>query len=437
MSGMPPTLPRSDEAETGLLSCLMANPLALCPDCKVNVPDDHFHHAGYRLLYAEILAAHDHAIPISPPTLSQWMKDRGTLDSIGGEVILHELLDFNPAPAFYPHYIGILRDKWLLRRTAQACTLGAQKCYEHHENVPDAVASICGAIFDTVKPELSKGHKSFKTHVAEYVDTWQKRVTGEIEAGIPTRWTCFNTTFGGITKTMWVVAAFPSMGKSTLGQNMIEDVLAHAKHAIWYSYEMDETECMDRLMVSRTQIESQKVLFPAMHPMQREDERKISRAVTEMQNWGLHLRCEPTWTIEQIEADVKALCAKHPIGLVVIDYLQLVQTDKTFGTRAEQVAYISRRIKLRVSAQNRVAALVLSQLNDDGRILDSRAATQDGANIMTIEGEKGIKVIKNRNGPKGHLLPLRLNGALFTFEEGAPYVEEKKEKREPRKPYKT
>lgn len=434
MSGMPPTLPRSEESETGILSCLLSNPLALCDDCKLHVPEDYFHHVGLRLLYTEILAAHAKAIPISLPTLSQWLTDRETFDKVGGMATLLDLLNFDPTPAHYPYFIGILRDKWLLRRTAQACTLGAQQCYEHHENVPDAVASICGAIFDTVKPELSKGHKSFKTHVSEYLDTWQGRANGSIEAGIPTRWNCFNTTFGGVTKTMWVVAAFPSQGKSTLAQNIIEDVLAHGKHAIWYSYEMDEAECMDRLMVSRTQISSQKVLFPAMHTLQNEDNRKITRAVADMQTWGLHLRCEPTWTIEQVEADVKNLCAKHPIGLVVLDYLQLIGTDKTFSTRAEHVAHVSRRIKLRISAQNHVAALVLSQLNDDGRILDSRAASQDGANIMTIEGEKGIKVIKNRNGPKGHLLPLRLNGALFTFEEGAPHVEEKKESK-PRREY--
>jgi replicative DNA helicase len=426
-------MPRAEDAEQGLLSCLLSNPIALCDDMKKHVPPDHFYHAGNRLIFTEILAANEAGVPINLQSLCQWFIDRATIDKIGGPAILAELLNFNPTPAHYPYFIGILRDKALLRRTVLACTTGIQKCYEHQEDVPEAVAAICSEIFDAIRPDLSSGHKSFKTHISEYLDIWQKRMTGEVDSGIPTRWDCFNSTFGGITAAYWLLAAYPSEGKSSLAQNLMEDTVCHGKHAVWYSYEMDRTECLDRLMVARSGIDSDKVFRPRNNKPTQEDARSITRAITEMNEWGMHLRCEPSWTIEQIDADVKALCAKHPVGLVVIDFLQLVPTQKTFGSRAEQVAYISRLAKRQISAANRVAVLMLSQLNDDGKTLDSRAPNQDASNALSIEGDRGLLVVKNRNGRKGHFLPLRLNGATFSFEKFTPEAPKEKPASKPKR----
>ncbi|WP_075090032.1 DnaB-like helicase C-terminal domain-containing protein [Verrucomicrobium spinosum] len=153
-----------------------------------------------------------------------------------------------------------------------------------------------------------------------------------------------------------------------------------------------------------------------------------------MMNFGLHLRCEPTWTVEQIVAETRAMKRRNAnLKLVVVDYLQLVPTAKDFGAkRSDQVAYISRTLKRDVSAANGIAVVVLSQLNDDGKTLDSRAPGQDASNVLFIEQagetrdpvtrkavkkEGGLRVAKNRNGPRGHLLPIRLEGASFCFEE--------------------
>lgn len=127
---------------------------------------------------------------------------------------------------------------------------------------------------------------------------------------------------------------------------------------------------------------------------------------------------------------------KRPnLKLAIIDYLQLIPTKKEFKQRSEQVAYISRTAKRDIQAANEICCVMLSQLNDEGKTLDSRAPIQDSSCIVRIEPEfsetvknreivhpAGIRVGKNRNLPSGELLKMRLNGQFFTFEEYAPDV---------------
>lgn len=408
--------PRSEDAEEAILSCLIQFP-TLCDDARKDVPTDSFYHAANRLLFSELLVMHERGDPIELMALTQHLINRSLLDSVGGAAVVTHIFNINVLPSSYGFYKKELKDKLLLRQMIHVCESSALKCRMHQDDAPEAVAAMCSQIMDTVKPELSADHKPFKTHIGEYLDIWQARMSGEMETAIPTRWDSFNATFGGITPTMWLICAYPSQGKSTLAQNLLEDAVAHGHHAIWYSFEMDRDECMDRLIVAQSKIDSKKVFFPKNNPINQEDSRAIARATEEMNRWNIHLRPEPSWTIEQIDADVRSLCSRHKVGLVVIDYLQLVPTEKDFGSRAEQVAYISRLVKRRISGANRLPVILLSQLNDDGRVLDSRAPTQDASNIISIDEQKGLQVGKNRNGKKGHHLPIYLNGSQFTFEQ--------------------
>lgn len=433
MNMEPPDQLRSDEAERALLSCLLTFP-ALCEDAKLTVPEEYFHHQGNLLIFNELLAMSESETPMELPAVLGWFNDRQLTDKIGGPVTLSEIFNFTATPAHYQYYRDRLRDKHLLRQTVKTLMSALQRCYDQHDDVPQAVAAICSSVVDSVKPHSVIGHKSFKAHLAEYLEVWQGRATGKVHTAIPTRWDAFNATFGGLTPTLWLVCAYPSQGKSALAQNLIEDVVATGKHAAWYSYEMDRDECLDRVTIACTNLASAKIFRPKDNPLTAEEYKVVSAATRTMNEWNIHMRPEPTWTIEQIDADVKSLCAKHDMGIVVIDYLQLVETSKPFRNRAEQVAYISRLVKRRISGANRVPVVLLSQLNDVGQTLDSRAPTQDAANIITIE-DGGLLVGKNRNGRKGHHMPIFLNGALFSFEQGEPRKQPKQESKG-RKPYK-
>lgn len=436
------SMPHAPEAEQGVLSCFLHSPDVLLPDAAVSLPQDWFYNAAHRLLYRVMLELHAAGHPVEYIALSQHLQDTALMDKVGGQGALAELLDFVPTPAHYAYYKGLLRDKATLRALLALLDESRAACHEHQEDMPALLGTITERFFTLSKQQERAGRRSFREIMADYVDTWEDRMLGRTTTGIPTRWASFNSTFGGITPRLWLIAGFPSDGKSALLQNLVEDTLAHGQHVLWFSYEMDETEIVDRLMTARTELDSRQVFFPQTG-VERGAAGRITRAIGEMQAWPLHLRCEATWTADQIVAETRALALKHPLGLVAVDYLQLVPTDKKFNTRADEVAYISRTLKL-ASAALGLPIVVLSQLNDDGKTKESRAPNQDASNILFIETEHttgsssgsgsnstgtgrdkkekphpaGLRVVKNRNGKRGDLLPIRLCGPRFTFEEG-------------------
>ncbi len=418
------SLPYAPDAEQGVLSCFFHSPDTLLPDAATSVPPEWFYAPNHRLIFESLLERHAEGFPVQYIAFGQYLQDKGLMDKIGGQGMLAELLDFVPTPAHYGYFKSILRDKWLLRSLIGLCTEAAQNCYEYQDDIPALVGKVTERFFALSKQHQGIGRKTFKEIMNDYADTWEDRMAGRVTTGIPTRWRMFNSVFGGILPRLWLIAGFPSDGKSTLVQNMIEDTLATGKHVLWFSYEMDETEVVDRLITSRTQLDSQAVFFP-QNGVSRDASRKITAAVGDLQAWGLHLRCEATWTADQIVAESRAMALKYPIALVAIDYLQLVPTDKKFNNRAEEVAYMSRTFKL-ASAALGLPFVVLSQLNDDGKTKESRAPNQDSSNIVFIEQASnvkgnvhpaGLRVVKNRNGKRGDLLPIRLCGPTFTFVE--------------------
>lgn len=423
------SMPFSNDAEKGVLSCFLHNPAVLLADARVSIPPEAFYHPANRLLFGVMLDQDAAGQPIEYITLSEYLQAKGLMDKIGGQGALAELLDFVPTPAHYGYFKGIMRDKLLLRQIIGTCTESIQNAYEYQEDVPALLGTTTEKFFALSKQQQGVGRKSFKDIMNDYADTWEDRMAGRITTGIPTRWRTFNSTFGGILPRLWLIAGFPSDGKTSLLQNMVEDTLATDKHVLWFSYEMEEMEIVDRLITARTELDSQAVFFP-QNGVSRDASRKITAAVGELQRWPLHLRCEATWTADQIVAEARAMVLKYPIGLVAIDYLQLVPSDKKFNTRAEEVAYMSRTFKL-ASASLGLPFIVLSQLNDDGKTKESRAPNQDSSNIVFIESQTsttdrrgkttttpaGLRVVKNRNGKRGDLLPIRLCGPTFTFVE--------------------
>jgi replicative DNA helicase len=422
-------LPFSNDAEKGVLSCFLHNPTDLLADAQNTIPEEAFYHPGNRLLYETMVEFHEGGErPVEYIALSQHLQDKGKMDKIGGQGALAELLDFVPTPAHYGYYKGILLDKFLLRRIIGGCTDSINNAYEYQEDVPALLERVNDRFYELTKQQQGKGHRTWKQIMATYMDTLEARAKGERETGIPTRWPAWNQTWGGITPTLWLITAYPSDGKSTLKQNLIEDTLAHGKAVLDFSFEMDETELADRYMTAMSQLDSSRIFFP-QNGIDRDDWRAISNSISKMQEWPLYLRTED-WTFEQCMAECRAMARKDPnLGLITFDYLQLMTCAKEFDKRSSEISYISRSLK-KLNKTLGIPIVVLSQLNDDGKTLESRAPTQDASNIgyidpgsvefkhgKRIEHPAGLRVVKNRNGKKNHLLPIKLNGAAFTFEE--------------------
>jgi replicative DNA helicase len=423
------SLPYAEQAEKGLISCFLEKP-DLLTDAQNTLPREAFYQPDCRLIYETMLEMYGDELPITYITLSELLENRELIHKVGGQGRLAELLDFAPTPTHYTYYRGLATDKLLTRRLMAACDDSKEDASAMLETPQVALDAASDRFYALQKQQTHKGHRSFKDIISTYRETWEARAKGEKAAGIPTRWRSFNQTFGGLTPALWLIAGYPSDGKSSLAQNLVEDVLAQGKHALWISEEMSETDLVDRLITAKTRLNSQKIFFP-QNGFDRQDASRITTAADHMEAWPLHLRCETGWTFEQMMSETRALSLKHDLGVVVIDYLQLLTTTKDYDTRAQQIAAITRAMK-RTSGSLSVPIVFLSQLSDDGKTYEGRSPTQDAVNALCIEQEQegwdkatrknvkrpaGLRVAKNRNGKKGHLLPIYLDGATFTFRE--------------------
>lgn len=425
------SMPFSHDAERAVLSAFLHNPADLLPDARNTIPQEAFYHPATRLMYEVLCELADDERPIEYITLAQYLTDTSRIDKVGGQGELVELLNFILTPAHYGQYKNIVLQKHRQRQILKACQESIDDVYENPEQGAELLERVCDRFYGMSKQSDSKGQKTFQQILHTYADVWENRLSGKIETGIPTRWHSFNATFGGLTPRMWLVTAYPSEGKSSLLQNLIEDTVATGKHALLFSFEMDDVEVTDRLVTADTRLNSQRIFFP-QNGVNRDETRKITASIGKMAKWGLHLRTDSSWTFEQIMAEARAVCLKHPVGMIGFDYLQLMSSSKKYGSRAEEVAYMSRSIK-RLSKAVGLPCVVLSQLNDDGKTLESRAPGQDASNAVYIQTEASVKnkrgqeervagglmVTKNRNGKRGHRLPITLNGATFTFEEAS------------------
>lgn len=437
MTPLDVSLPYLDDAEKGVLSALFFSP-NLASQAHAHLRDEYFHRPENLLLFQTIKTMVAEDRPIELPSVSSFCFDTGIMDKVGGPGGLADICNFIPTADTFDYYKDLLIQKAKQRSILKTCAeIHGQAACLGHEDPSDLISSAAERFFEISKNEQSQKETSWKEKLRAYIDNWEDRALGKKDTGIPMRWPSWNETFGGLTPRMWLVCAYPSEGKSALAQNIVEDVLAHGGDVLWFSYEMDETEIIDRMVSSMAKLESHKVFFPSQVKLQREDTKRITTAIADMDNFGLHLRCEPTWTIEQIVSETRAMKRKNAnLKLVVCDYMQLVPTAGKYNSRSEQMAHVSRTFKRDVSGANGIAALMLSQLNDDGKTLDSRAPGQDASNVLFIESEAqvkdnrgqtkvtkaGLRVSKNRNGKRGHALPIRLNGECFTFEEYHPQV---------------
>lgn len=212
------SMPFSNDAEKGVLSCFLHNPADLLPDARTRTHPEAFYHPGNRLLYNVMQELATAGKPIEYIALSQHLQDTKQIDFIGGQGALAELLDFVPTPAHYGYYMGILNDKWKLRRIIGHCTTQLGRCYEYQEDVPELVR-IYGE--DTVElvHQMQAGDGAEKgSDLAEIDD---ERIATAGQRGIPTGLPWFDRYFGGLQKTALIlVGGKRGAGKSSLARQI-------------------------------------------------------------------------------------------------------------------------------------------------------------------------------------------------------------------------
>lgn len=369
-------LPFSDEAEKGVLSCLLQDPLERLSDCRVNLPALAFYHDANRTIYEKLLEFYDKNLPIDPVTLTHALREQNLLDKVGGAAAISELFAFVPIPSHFPYYKKIVLDKHILRELIHASSLNIHHAYEHgkeqmDENIDtliDHAEQRVLAVRESVGAK--EGIKSLSTHVMDAIDSIQYMLEhpGQLR-GLSTGYSKLDAMSSGLQGgEMFVIAARPSMGKTSLAMNIVEHIAVDCNTpCVVFSLEMSATMLVRRLLVSRARLSMQDLSRGLLSRAQQD---ALAKATRDLQKAQIFIDETPGLDIMEMRAKSRRLKKQHGIQMIMIDYLQLVtsQSRRAKDNRQIEIAEISAGIKGLAKELN-VPIIVLAQLN---RAVESR-----------------------------------------------------------------
>lgn len=271
--------------------------------------------------------------------------------------------------------------------------------------------------FQVLEAQVASSDLQFKTAlsaVTDFSDALDKMRKGA--SGLMTGFKLFDRITGGIKPTNFMVLAAPSNGgKTTYTMNLINNVLQAGKGVLLFSLEMDAEEVAQTLVCINSQVFRSKFNTGKLNRM---DQDPYFKALNTVAQYQLYIFDEPDLSMEKIRNACLLMTSQHNISLIVIDYLQLVNTSSYKDNREQQVAAISRGCK-RLAKECRIPIIGLSQLNEKGEVRESRAVLHDANIVGILSGtppKMELAITKGRSIPKGSYF-YNFNPDVATFEE--------------------
>lgn len=338
------SMPFSNDAEKGVLSCFFHNPADLLPDAQSSIPEEAFYHAANRLLYEVMLEfSAGGKRPVEYIALSQHLQDKGLMEKIGGQGVLAELLDFVPAPTHYGYYKGILIDKWNLRRIIALCQDGLTKAYEFQEEGARAlVAELEAGMFDLMQDmqTCQAGHAQMvdgKDAAREWLDHQEQvyKNRGKV-SGVTTGIHEIDLTLHGVDDgegEVCTIAGRPAMGKTAKAVTIIEHNIELGVPGAIFSIEMSRNQLQSRLYLGACGVDTSKAIT-GMYS--RGELRDVTRKAGEMGMQPWSIMDHSGMTTADLRAQVQMLKRKKGIRWIVVDHLHLLQPVTKKGQADER-----------------------------------------------------------------------------------------------------
>jgi replicative DNA helicase len=420
--------PQNLEAEIGVLGSLLLNS-NLCDDVVMILRPEDFYADANQKLFGHIVEMHGEGSKIDTTLLVERLKSEGDLEAIGGPAYLAEIMSLVPVAAHAVHYAHIVRDKATLRSLIHASTEILRDAYDPTLE-PKAMMGMAEEKIFAVNDQRSTDHvASIHDVLMDAMQHIDHRLEHGGATGIPTGFTELDTLTGGMHKSeLIILAARPSMGKTALATNIVDYVTCEAgSSALFVSLEMAQLELAQRMLCGRGKIDGRKFRGGYLSGEDRED---LVKASSELSQARLYIDDTPGRTITEIAACARRLKRRDDLGLIVIDYLQLIEPDNSRDPRQEQVAKIARRLK-GMARELSVPVLCLAQLNRQAEatkdnlprlshLRESGAIEQDADVVMFVHreeyfhsaeevlekeltGKADLIISKQRNGPTGQI----------------------------------
>ena len=424
--------PHSIEAEQGVLGCVLLAPHECMGECieKMKAGPDVFYDLRHRTIFETLIEMYDHKEAIDLITLQQRLKNRQQLDGVGGLAYLASLQDVVPSAANLGYYLEIVREKFVLRKMIHTCTEVVGRVYEHEGEVDALLDEVERDILQISESRVESSTNTIKVLVHEAINTiedYHKRQA--MLTGIGTGFLDLDKMTSGLHEgEMIVIAARPSMGKTSLAMNIAEHVALELKLPVGvFSLEMTAPSLVLRMLCSRSRVNLRNIREGFLAER---DFPKLTGAAGKLANAPLFIDDSAGLSILQLRAKARRMTQQYGIKLFVIDYLQLLHsTARRAENRQQEIADISNGIKA-LAKELKVPVVVLSQLNRElekdknrkPRLSDLResGAIEQDADLVALlykpssgDDEDGgerdeqeavavnLLIAKQRNGPTG------------------------------------
>jgi len=417
--------PHNIEAEQAVLGAIFLEPQAIITASESLLPED-FYRASHQRIYSIMLDLSESGEPVDVVTVTAELRNQKLLDEVGGLDYLSELADSAPTAANIQFYSNLVEEKALLRRLIRSATQIVSDGYMREDDVDVIIDEAEKTIFEVAQRKKVSAFQSIKDVLVETYDNIEllHNRKGNI-TGIPTGFLELDRMTAGFQRNdLIIVAARPSVGKTAFALNVAQNVATKTdENVAIFSLEMGARQLVMRMLCAEGNIDAQKLRTGAL---EEQDWQKLAMAMGSLSNAGIYIDDTPGVRINEIRAKCRRLQKEKGLGMVLIDYLQLVQGSSSSGrseNRQQEVSEISRSLKA-LARELEVPVIALSQLSrgvesrQDKRpmmsdIRESGSIEQDADIVAFLyrddyydkesEKQNTIEIIisKQRNGPVG------------------------------------
>lgn len=427
--------PQNVEAEISVLGAVLLDKDAIIKIADIVTADDFYKNAHGKIFQA-MLDLYEHREPIDVVTLTNKLSEMNELERIGGGSYIASLASSVPSAANIIHYAKIVADKSVLRRLIHASIDINELAQKEEKEIPEILDKAEQAVFAVSQKHTKGGFIAIKDILTDSFDRLDELNRNKDKLrGVPTGFRDLDSLLAGLQPSdLIILAARPSMGKSSLAINMAQHVAIHEGIPVAiFSLEMSKEQLVDRLLASEANVDAWKLRNANLSDT---DFQKIGEAMAKLSEAPLFFDDSVGINVMEMRTKARRLQSEHGLGLIIIDYLQLMQGNGS-SNRVEEVSDISRSLK-GLARELNVPVIALSQLsraveNRPSRIpqladlRESGSIEQDADVVMFIYREDyyekdterkniaDILIRKHRNGPVGQIeLYFKAEQMLFT-----------------------
>jgi replicative DNA helicase len=430
--------PQNVEAERSVLGSLLRDN-SVIGDVVQIVRTENFYSDAHQKIFAAIIGLYDTGKPVDLVVLAEELKQRGHLEDVGGYAALAALWGAEPTAANALYYARIVRDKAQVRNLIGASNEILRDAYDQVQPADELVESAERKIMQIAQAGIIGQTYSLRDAVNAAFDRIDRLTAGEASSGLRTGYTDLDELTAGLHESeLVIIAARPSVGKTSFATNIIRNIVLEGKHTVFFvSLEQSRVELAERFLCCHSRVDSHRLRKGTLSA---DDMDRLMEAATELRNAKLFIDDSPAQGMLRIAANARRLKLRNDLRLVVIDYLQLIEPENRRDPRQEQVAQISRRLKFLAKELN-IPVIALAQVNRSSedrqdhrpRLADLRESgsiEQDADTVLLLhrpdryepgqhEGIIEVIVGKQRNGPTGEITLAYLR-QFMRYEDYAP-----------------